>query len=98
MVALGWRWMFVVIGMAGLMVAMLWYAVHRNPQDVGPTSVELAYYREGDLLGQRVRVTLAERRQLFRPTWDMILDYFGMIYLSCVYTACCPVISRPSGV
>ncbi len=92
MLTFGWRWMFVIMGAAGLLVAALWYAAYRNPQDVGLTAAEQAYRTEGDPPGQRTRVTLAEWRQLFRfrTTWGMILGYFGTIYLTWIYTAWLP--------
>ena len=92
MLTFGWRWMFIIMGVAGLLVAALWYAAYRNPQDVGLTAAEQAYRTEGDPPGQRTRVTLAEWRQLFRfrTTWGMILGYFGTIYLTWIYTAWLP--------
>ena len=34
MLAFGWRWMFAIMGVAGLLVAALWFTLYRNP----PTS------------------------------------------------------------
>ena len=92
MLAFGWRWMFAIMGVAGLAVAALWYTTYRNPQDVGLTAGENAYRTQGDPLGQRTVVTLAEWKQLFRfrTTWGMIGGYFGCIYLTWIYTAWLP--------
>ena len=92
MLGFGWRWMFGVMGVAGLFVAVLWYAVYRNPEQVALTAEENVYRTQGDPPGQRTRVTFAEWKQLFRfrTTWGMIGGYFGCIYLTWIYTAWLP--------
>ena len=92
MLAFGWRWMFVIMGVAGLLVSGLWFCVYRNPTDVALTAAEDEYRTQGDPPGQRTRVSFAEWRQLFRfrTTWGMILGYFGCIYLTWIYTAWLP--------
>jgi sugar phosphate permease len=92
MLTFGWRWMFGIMGIAGLLVAVLWYTVYRNPQDVSLTAEENAYRTQGDPPNQRTKVTFAEWKQLFRfrSTWGMILGYFGCIYLTWIYTAWLP--------
>ncbi len=92
MLAFGWRWMFMIMGVAGLLVAAVWYSVYRNPAEVMLTEEEQRYRTEGDPPGRRERVTLREWRLLFRfrTTWGMILGYFGCIYLTWIYTAWLP--------
>ncbi len=92
MVAFGWRWMFAIMGVAGLLVAGLWYALYRNPADLALSEAETAYRTESDPASQRTVVTLAEWKQLFRfrTTWGMILGYFGTIYITWIYTAWLP--------
>ena len=92
MFVFGWRWMFAIMGVAGLVVAGAWYAIYRNPADVALTEGETAYRAEGDPASQRTVVTLAEWKQLFRfrTTWGMILGYFGTIYITWIYTAWLP--------
>ena len=92
MLAFGWRSMFIIMGVAGLLAAALWYTVYRNPTDVALTAEENAYRTQGDPPGQRTRVTFAEWKQLFRfrTTWGMIGGYFGTIYLTWIYTAWLP--------
>jgi sugar phosphate permease len=34
MLAFGWRWMFVIMGIAGLAVALLWFAVYRSTPQI----------------------------------------------------------------
>ncbi len=92
MLSFGWRLMFMVMGVAGLVMAAVWYVFYRNPSDVDLTAEEIAYRTHGDPPGERTVVTLKEWRQLFRfrTTWGMILGYFGCIYLTWIYTAWLP--------
>src|SRR3954447_9770257 len=55
MLSLGWRTMFVVMGVAGLVVAAVWYLVYRNPEDVALKPEENAYRTQGDPPGQRTK-------------------------------------------
>ena len=92
MLALGWRWMFILMGIAGLIMAAVWFLVYRNPTEVALTASENTYRTQGDPPGQRTQVTFAEWKQLFRfrTTWGMIGGYFGTIYLTWIYTAWLP--------
>jgi sugar phosphate permease len=92
MLSFGWRTMFVIMGVAGLIVAAVWYVVYRNPSDVALTAEETSYRTQGDPPGQRTRVTLREWKSLFRfrTTWGMVFGYFGCIYLTWIYTAWLP--------
>src|ERR1700761_2092863 len=53
MLTFGWRAMFMLMGVAGLVVAAVWYVVYRDPADVDLTAEEIAYRTEGDPPGQR---------------------------------------------
>jgi sugar phosphate permease len=92
MLSFGWRVMFMIMGVAGLAMAAVWYVFYRNPSDVELTAGETAYRTLGDPPGQRTVVTLKEWKLLFRfrTTWGMILGYFGCIYLTWIYTAWLP--------
>jgi sugar phosphate permease len=92
MLSFGWRAMFVIMGIAGLVVAALWYMLFRNPGEVALTAQENAYRTQGDPPGERTKVTFREWKQLFRfrTTWGMIFGYFGCIYLTWIYTAWLP--------
>ena len=92
MLTFGWRTMFVVMGVAGLVMAAVWYLVYRNPTELALTPEENAYRTQGDPPGQRTKVTFREWKLLFRfrTTWGMIFGYFGCIYLTWIYTAWLP--------
>ena len=92
MLSFGWRTTFVIMGAAGLLVALLWFVVYRDPKAVDLTPEETAYRTAGDPPGQRTEVTFREWKALFRfrTTWGMITGYFGCIYLTWIYTAWLP--------
>ena len=92
MLTFGWRIMFMVMGFAGILMAVCWYIVYRNPTEVDLTPEEIAYRTQGDPPGERTQVTFREWKLLFRfrSTWGMILGYFGCIYLTWIYTAWLP--------
>src|ERR1700761_2328965 len=78
MLSFGWRAMFMLMGVAGLVVAAVWYVVYRDPAGVALTAEENTYRTQGDPPGQqRTQVTFREWRLLFRfrTTWGMILGY-----------------------
>jgi sugar phosphate permease len=92
MLTFGWRVMFVIMGIAGLLVAALWFLLYRNPAEVALTAQENTHRVQGDPPGQRTKVTFREWKLLFRfrTTWGMVFGYFGCIYLTWIYTAWLP--------
>ncbi|MGO4725413.1 MULTISPECIES: MFS transporter [unclassified Inquilinus] len=93
MLTFGWRWMFAIMGLFGLVVAVAFYALHRNPNEVALTEEERQYLTEGDTAPQGASVTWAEWKRLFgfRTTWGMIFGFFGVIYVTWVYNSWLPV-------
>ena len=92
MLAVGWRWMFALMGLAGLTVAAAYFLVFRDPAGAGLTRAEAGFLTEGDPPSARGRVTFADWRRMFsfRITWGMICGYFGCIYVTWLYTAWLP--------
>jgi sugar phosphate permease len=48
MLGFGWRTMFIIMGVAGLAVAVVWYVLYRNPDQVALSPEEDAYRTQGD--------------------------------------------------
>src|SRR6201994_4850646 len=71
MLSFGWRAMFIIMGVAGLVMAGVWFLQYRNPADIALTQQENAYRTQGDPPGQRTQVTFREWKLLFRfrTTW-----------------------------
>jgi len=92
MLSFGWRWMFAIMGALGLLMAVVFFFVHRDPQQVDLTAAEKEYLVEGDAAASSTQVTWHDWRRLFafRTTWGMICGYFGTIYVTWIYTAWLP--------
>lgn len=92
MLRLSWRWMFIIVGAVGIVLAVIWWLVHRDPAEVALTAEEQQYLTEGDDNTATQPPTFAEWRQLFahRTTWGMIAGFFGTIYTLWLYTSWLP--------
>jgi sugar phosphate permease len=93
MVYLDWRWMFILMGAAGLLVAGIWFALYRDPAALRLNAEEQLYLTpESATAVAAEKLTFAEWRSLFRytTTWGMILGYFGSVYLNWVYLTWLP--------
>jgi MFS family permease len=92
MLSFGWRWMFVCMGVVGIGVSLVWYAIYREPREVDLTADEKAYLSDGELPTTADRVTWADWKRLFayRATWGMVLGFFGEVYMGWVYQSWLP--------
>lgn len=92
MLYVGWRWMFLIMGVAGVLVAVIAYAIYRNPAEVDLTAEEREHLTEGDPNTTGARLTWPEWRRLFgfRTTWGMLIGFFGTIYVTWIYGAWLP--------
>ena len=92
MLTLSWRWMFVIVGSVGVILALVWWRVHRDPAEVQLTAEEIRYLTEGDENTTTRPPSFAEWRRLFahRTTWGMIAGFFGTIYTLWLYTSWLP--------
>jgi MFS family permease len=90
MLGFGWRTMFVTLGVVGLIAAVVWFSVYRDP-DTHATAEDVAYIRSGETASTS-RVTLRQWARLFRcgTTWGMVVGNFGSGYLFWVYYAWLP--------
>jgi MFS family permease len=92
MLSFGWRWMFGIMGVAGLVFAGMFWLLHRDPADVALTAGERDHLRDGVTSGGDTPVSLREWRRLFafRTTWGMMAGSFGCIYVLWIYNAWLP--------
>lgn len=89
----GWRAMFVVLGVAGVAIALIWWLSYRNPEQVALTDDERAYIAEGVTSAEPAKGGgFAEWRSLFGhlTTWGMIFGFFGSVYLNWLYLTWLP--------
>ncbi len=92
MIRLNWRWMFVIVGAAGVVLAVVWWSIHRDPAEIQLTPDERSYLTEGDENASQHPPSFAEWGQLFahRTTWGMIAGFFGNMYTLWLYTGWLP--------
>ncbi|MGD0107621.1 MAG: MFS transporter [Rhodopila sp.] len=92
MLSFGWRWMFVFMGVFGIGVSLVWYAVYGEPGDVDLTADEKAYLSDGEAATTADRVTWGDWKHLFayRATWGMVLGFFGEVYMGWVHQSWLP--------
>ncbi|KAA1013770.1 MFS transporter [Paraburkholderia panacisoli] len=94
MLAFGWRAMFIIMGVLGVLVAIGWYVVYRNRDEVALTDTETAHLDEGmQKAADRPKgLSFAEWGALFklRNTWGMIFGFMGVIYMVWLYLTWLP--------
>jgi sugar phosphate permease len=92
MLAFGWRWMFIIMGLLGLIAGAVWYLLYREPSQVALTAEENRYRGEGDQAGEIRQITVREWGGLFRSStvWGLLVGYFGTIYVQWVFYAWMP--------
>jgi sugar phosphate permease len=92
MIGFGWRWMFVTMGIVGLLVAAAWFLLYRDPTEAHFTDEERHYLTEGEEPRLYTQVSLAEWLGLFRfrTTWGLVLGFFGVVYMGWLYLSWLP--------
>jgi MFS family permease len=90
--ATSWHWAFFMTGALGLVAALIWISVYRDPVRAQMSHAELAYLDEGQAAGAAPTPSFASWRALFRyrATWGMLLGFFGSVYLNWVYLTWLP--------
>jgi MFS family permease len=92
MIGFGWRWMFVTMGVVGVVVAAAWFLLYRDPTEAHFTDEERHYLTEGEEARTYTSITLAEWLALFRfrTTWGLVIGFFGIVYMGWLYLAWLP--------
>jgi MFS family permease len=90
MIHLGWRWMFIAMGLAGLLVAFAFYSLHRDPRQLRLSAAELEYLSSSESEPQPAALRDWRRLFSFSTTWGMICGFFGIVYMSWLYYAWLP--------
>jgi MFS family permease len=86
LIAFGWRAMFVVMGIVGLVGALGWFVLYRDPV-LGDMDARDRAYLAANKVGERSPVTVQSWRRLFRfrSMWGMILGAFCSGYAIWMY-------------
>ncbi|WP_347558212.1 MFS transporter [Robbsia sp. KACC 23696] len=94
MLSLGWRTMFIVMGVLGILVAIGWYLIYRNRGEVTLTDDEVRYLDQNDAVQESrgAGLSFAEWGGLFKlpNTWGMIFGFMGVIYMVWLYLTWLP--------
>src|SRR3984957_15448149 len=92
MLEFGWRWMFVLMGVLGIVIAIIWVARFRDAKETQLTPEESAFLTEGEEAAVTQPVTFAEWSGLFRfrTTWGLILGFFGIVYITWLFQGWLP--------
>jgi MFS family permease len=89
MLSFGWRALFVAIGVAGLGVAMIWFAFYRDLAASPVSQSEAAAIRHDDVAGTG-GATGWTKLLTIGSTWAMIGGAFGTVYITWLYIAWLP--------
>jgi sugar phosphate permease len=93
MLAFGWRGMFIIMGVAGILAAIGWYALYRDRRDVALSAEEVDHLSGVDrAASEGNQMTFAEWLGLFRErtTWGLALGFMGVIYMVFLYVTWLP--------
>lgn len=90
--ATSWHWAFYVTGALGLVAAIVWVSVYRDPVREELSAEERAYLEAGENTEAAPKTSFAAWRALFRHrvTWGMMFGFFGSVYLNWVYLTWLP--------
>lgn len=93
MLTSGWRGMFLVMGVLGVLASVGWYILYRDRRNVKLLPSELDYLSGAERTAEdESRMTFAEWRGLFRKrtTWGMLFGWMGVIYMVFLYVTWLP--------
>ena len=85
--------MFVVMGVAGIVLSVVWYLLARDRKDVALGSEECAYFDDGHHADSfKRKMSFDEWRGLFtqRTMWGIVLGFAGVIYPIWLYLTWLP--------
>jgi len=92
MLTMGWRSMFVVIGVLGIVLSLGWYTLYRNRKNGTLTQEELEYLNSGSVVSKKETLSLKEWGSLLknRTMWGMMIGFSGINYTAWLYIAWLP--------
>ncbi|WP_392560604.1 MFS transporter [Orbus mooreae] len=92
MVSFGWRWMFIILGILGVLAAIGWLAMYKNRDQVNLTAEENQSLDEGSPKGKAGKATLKESVGLLShsTTWGIIIGFMGVVYMVWLYLTWLP--------
>lgn len=98
MLYLGWRYMFIALGVLGIVVSFVWLAYYRNRPEADLSKDEIDYLDDGNPPSNSGKITLADFLALFkqRSMWGMIVGFNGVGYMVWLYVNWLPAYLQQS--
>ena len=90
MLAFGWRTMFITMGLAGLVGALVWFLVYRDPAKTELEPQDAAYLAENRAAEAPVELRNWARLFRFRSVWGLTLGAFCSGYAIWMYQTWLP--------
>ena len=92
MLAFGWRGMFMLIGVPGLILSVCWYAFYRDRKERSLNDAERAYLETSRLRSKVAGISFSQWIGLFRlrTVWGMMLGFGGINYTVWLYMSWMP--------
>ncbi|HUB13474.1 MAG TPA: MFS transporter [Acetobacteraceae bacterium] len=92
MLGFGWRWMFVLMGFAGMVLAGVWFALFRDRSECLLSETDAEALTAGEQSTESLPTSIAAWGRLFsfRATWGLVLGFFGNVYIGWMFIAWLP--------
>ena len=92
MLGFGWRWMFVFMGIVGIVLAAAWFPLFRDRSECVLDEADAAALTAGEQASEHFPTTLAAWGRLFsfRATWGLVFGFFGNVYIGWMFMAWLP--------
>ena len=92
MLSFGWRGMFMLIGIPGVLLSIAWFAFYRDRKDVSLDAVEQAYLETSRVRSKTSGISFKQWVGLFRlrTVWGMMLGFGGINYTVWLYMSWMP--------
>ncbi len=92
MLGFGWRAMFVILGVIGVIGAIVWLVAYRDIREFTGNAEETRYLEASRDTEMQDPIRFSDWRRLFafRATWGMLIGYGGVIYLGWIYLTWLP--------
>jgi sugar phosphate permease len=92
MLAFGWRGMFMLIGVPGVLLSIVWFAFYRDRKNVSLNETERAYLKTSGPKSKLSDISFSQWIGLFRlrTVWGMMLGFGGINYTVWMYMSWMP--------
>jgi sugar phosphate permease len=92
MLEFGWRGMFMLIGVPGMLLSIAWYGFYRDRKDVSLNDVESVYLAGSGSTSKFAAISFSQWLGLFRlrTVWGMMLGFGGINYTVWLYMSWMP--------